>query len=132
MELDIQENLRKDREEKDALAIKDSSVACTSNWDKGKGHMESIPLVTVAQQVKALIHTSQQFKQKMTKMTSMLDTQEIATNQPVDEVQVTTAITQIVGDQVMDNIKPLQILEVQVPSSSTHTIDLTNSNKEEE
>ena len=32
----------------------------------------------------------------------------------------------------MDDIKPLQRLEVQVPSSSTHTIDLTNSDQEEE
>ena len=80
MELDIQENLRKDREEKDALAIKDSSVACTSNWDKGKGLMESIPQETMAQKFKSLMHTSQQFKQKLKKMTSMLDTEEIATN----------------------------------------------------
>ena len=68
----------------------------------------------------------------MTKMTSVLDTQEISTNQTVDEVKVTTVITQTTGDQVMADIKPLQILEVQVPSSSNHTIDLTNSDKEEE
>ena len=64
-------------------------------------------------------------------MTSVLDTQEMATNQPVDEVHVTTAITQTIGDQVMADIKPLQRLEVQVPSSSTHTIELTNSYQEE-
>ena len=32
----------------------------------------------------------------------------------------------------MADIKPLQILEVQVPSSWAHTIDLTNSDQEEE
>ena len=57
-------------------------------------------------------------------MTSVLDTQEIATNHHVDDVQVTNTITQIVGDQVMTDIKPLQILKVWVPSSSAHTIDL--------
>ena len=131
MELDIQEKIRKDREEKEARAIKDSSVVSASNRDKGKGPMEGLPQETVSQQVKALIHTFQQFKQKLTKMTSMLDTQEIATNHPFDNVQITTAVTQEIGDPVMAEIRPLQILKVQVPSSSAHTIDLTNSDKEE-
>ena len=43
MELDIQEKLKKDREAKDALAIKESSVASSSNRDKGKCPMEIIP-----------------------------------------------------------------------------------------
>ena len=49
MELDIQEKLRKDREEKEALAIKESSVASTSDRDKGKVPMEILPRETVAQ-----------------------------------------------------------------------------------
>ena len=57
-------------------------------------------------------------------MTSVLDTQEIATNHPVDDVQVTNTVTPIVGDQVMTEIKPMQILKVRFPSSSAHTIDL--------
>ena len=43
MELDIQEKIRKDREEKEALAIKESSVASTFDRDNGKGPMESLP-----------------------------------------------------------------------------------------
>ena len=65
-------------------------------------------------------------------MTSLLDTQEVATNPPIDNVQVTTAITQTTDDQVMAEIKPLQRLKVQVPSSSSHIIDLSKSDKEEE
>ena len=64
-------------------------------------------------------------------MTFVLDTQEISTHQPVDEVQIIIAITQTAGDQVMAGIKPLQILEVQVPSYLAHTIDLSNSDQEE-
>ena len=58
------------------------------------------------------MHTSQQFKQKLTKMTYVLDNQEITNNQPTDNVQVTTTITQKVGDQEMTDIKPLQRLKV--------------------
>ena len=43
MELDIQEKLRKDREEKEAQAIKDSSVTTSSDRDKGKSPMEGLP-----------------------------------------------------------------------------------------
>ena len=86
----------------------------------------------MAQQVKSLMHASQQFKQNLTKMNYVLDTQEIATNHPVDDVQVTTAVAQTTSDQVMAEIKPLQRIRVQVPSSSAHTIYLTNSDQEEE
>ena len=66
MELDILENMRKDKEEKYAQATKDSSMTPSLAIDKGKGPMEDVPQEFVAQQVKALIHTSQQFKQKLT------------------------------------------------------------------
>ena len=48
MELDIQEKLRKDTEEKEALAIKESSMETSLDRDKGKGPMESLPKKTVA------------------------------------------------------------------------------------
>ena len=48
MELDIQEKLRKYGEEKEAQAIKDSSVTTSSDRDKGKGPMEGLPQETVA------------------------------------------------------------------------------------
>ena len=49
MELDIQEKIKKEREEKEALAIKESSVAYTSDRDIGKGLMEILPHTTMAQ-----------------------------------------------------------------------------------
>ena len=67
MEWDIQEKMRKYKEEKEAQATKDSSVTTSLDMDKGKGSMEDVPWASVAQQVKTLIHTSQQFKQKLTR-----------------------------------------------------------------
>ena len=83
IELDILEKMRKDKEEKESQATKDSAVTPSSAIDKGKVPMGDVPQASVAQQVKALIHTSQKFKQKLTKMTSVLDTQEVATTQVV-------------------------------------------------
>ena len=48
--------------------------------DKGKGPMEEIPHTFVEQQVKAYLHTSEQVKQKLSRMNSTLDTQEVATS----------------------------------------------------
>ena len=64
MELDILEKMRKYKEEKEAQAAKDSLVTPSSAMDKGKGPMEEIPQVPVAQQVKSLIHTAQHLKKK--------------------------------------------------------------------
>ena len=74
MELDILEKMRKYKEEKEAQAAKYYSLTPSLAMDKGKGPMEDVLQASVAQQVKVLIHTSQQFKQKLTNMTSMLDT----------------------------------------------------------
>ena len=75
--------------------------------DKGKGPMEDVPRASVAQQVKTLIHTSQQFKKKLTQMTSVLDTHEVATTQVVDDKQVNTTVTSTCDDQVMPGLKLL-------------------------
>ena len=96
MELDIQEKMIRDREEKEAQEIakeakaaKDPSIATSSATDKGKIPMGDIPHAYFDQQVKALIHTSEKIKQKMTRMNSALDTQEIGTSQTVEDTQVT-------------------------------------------
>ena len=42
------------------------------------------------QQVKADLHSLEQIKQRLSKMTLALDTQEVATSQPAEAAQVTT------------------------------------------
>ena len=93
MEWDIQEKMRKHKEEKEAQATKDSLVKNSSAMDKGKGLMEDVPKASVAQQVKTLRHIDQQFKQNINKMTSVLDTQELATTQAVVDKQVNVVVT---------------------------------------
>ena len=95
--MDIQEKIIRDREEKEAQAAakeaqaaKHPSIATSSATNKGKIPMEGIPEASIDQQVKTLIHTAKQFKHKLTRMTSTLDTQEIETSQPVADTQVTT------------------------------------------
>ena len=97
MELDILEKMRKDKE-KEAQIAKYSSVTPSSTIDKGKGPMEDVPQASVAQQIKSLIHTSQQFKQKLTKMTFVLDTQEIVTTHVVADKQVNAISTSSCDD----------------------------------
>ena len=91
MDLDIQEKVIKDRESKEAqaaakeaLATKNTSMETCSDTGKGEGPMEEIPQTSIEQQVKAYLHTSEQIKQKLSRMTSALDTQEIATSQPAE------------------------------------------------
>ena len=84
MEWDIQETMMIEKEEKEAQATKYSSVKTSSDMDKVKGPMEDVLEESFSQQVKTLIHIAQQFKQKLTKITSMIDTQEVATTQVVD------------------------------------------------
>ena len=117
-------------EENEAQETKEYSVTTSSAMDKGKGAMEDVPQEYVVQQVKTLIHTSQQFKQKLTKMNSMLDTQEIAIAQVVANKQVNATVTSASDDQVMTELKSLTGLKVHVSSSPTHTIELTNSDTE--
>ena len=89
MELDIQEKGNKDREEreanaeaKEALASTNVSIGTSSNTGKGKAPMEYFPKTSVEQQVKAYLHSLEQIKQRLRKMTLALDTQEVATSVP--------------------------------------------------
>ena len=84
------------------------------------------------QQVKAYLHTSEHIKQRLSKMTSALDTREVTTSQLIEDAQVTTVDdnTQSVLAQIKrEPLKWLQYLISYVPAS---TIDLTHSEEEDE
>ena len=57
MELDIQEKVMKEREEKEALAAKNIPMETSSVTDKGKSPMEEIQQESIHQQFKAYLHT---------------------------------------------------------------------------
>ena len=57
LQVGLLEKVRKDREEKEAEAMKNSSVETFLDGDKGKGLMEDLPEVPVREQVNALIFT---------------------------------------------------------------------------
>ena len=92
MELETQEKIIKDKEENEALVEKNVPMETDSATGKGKGHMEEIPQASVDQQVKAYLHTSEQIKQKLSRMTSALNTQEITTPQSAEDAQVITVV----------------------------------------
>ena len=54
--------------------------------------MEEISEAFVDQQVKAYLHTLEQIKHKMRRMTLAFDTQQITTSQPVEIDQVPTIV----------------------------------------
>ena len=60
----------------------------------------------------------------------MLDTKEVATTQVLTDKHVNATATSSCDYQVMADLKPFIGLKVQVSSSPTHTIDLTNSDTE--
>ena len=82
------EKVRKDREEKESEATKNSSLAIFPNGEKGKGLMEYLPKVLVREQVKALIITSTQSKQKLEIMTFVLNTQVVSAPVTVTDIPV--------------------------------------------
>ena len=64
-------------------------------------------------------------------MTSVLDAQEVVNTHIVADKHVNAIVTSSCDDQMMTELKPLTGIKVQVSSSPTHTIDLTNSDAEE-
>ena len=87
MDLDIQEKVIRDMEgreakakSKEALASTNVSIGTSVDTGKGKYPMEEISQTSVEQQVKAYLHTLEQIKQRLRKMTSALDTQEVSTS----------------------------------------------------
>ena len=96
MELDILERIAKDREEKEARATtkevlrsKTPSVGTSSDLDKGKAPMGENPQVSMEQEVRDYLQTSEQIKQRLNKLTSALNTQEVATSHPIEDAQMT-------------------------------------------
>ena len=91
--------------------------------------MGEIPQISVEQQVKDYLQTSEQIKQKLNRMTSALDTQEVATSQSVEISQVTTVVEKTQPEQTQVEDNPLMKMKTSIPIP---TIDLTNSEEEEE
>ena len=94
--------------------------------------MEEVPHTSVEQQVKAYLHTSEQIKQRLRKMTLALDTQEVTTSQLVEYAQVTIVdenTQYLLAHIEWEPLKWLQYLISYVPTS---TIDLTHSEEEDE
>ena len=122
------EKVRKDNEEKEAQLTKVPSVVIGSAKDKGKGLMEDHPQETIAQQMKTLMHTSQQFKQRLSMMNFVLDTQVDVVVHPIADIQIVVAVTQTFDDPPKEN--PFKRQKTQVSSSTVPTINLTNSDVE--
>ena len=81
------------------------------------------------QQFNAYLHTSKQIKQRLSKMTSALDTQEVATSQLAEAAQVTTMDEKTQFEQNQVEEQPSKRLEISILVS---TIDLTHSEEEDE
>ena len=92
MELDLLEEVRKDREEKESQATKALSVVTDTKGNNGKYCMSDLPKVTFPQQLKILMHTSQQSKHKLAQITYVLDNQEVATVKPISDIKSTTTV----------------------------------------
>ena len=139
MELDIQEKVIKDRESretkaaaKEALEYTNASTEPSSDIGKGKAPMEEVPQKSMEQQVKAYLHTSKQIKQRLSKITSALDSQEVTTSQPIEDSHVTTVVenTQSVLAQI--EWEPLKWIQYLISFVFASTIDLTHSEEEDE
>ena len=126
------EKVRKDREQKEPQATKNQSIPTHSDGDKGKGLMEDLRELTIVQQLKTLIHTSIQRRQKMEMMTSVLDTQETTAAQNVTHILLIVAVTQPTDNQDIDDKNPFKRLKMQVSFSPTPTINLDDSDLQEE
>ena len=105
MELDLLEKVKKEREENEAQQTKVLLVVTYTDENKGKDPMEDLPRVTVSQQLKTLMHTSQQSKQKLAHITYVLHNQVVATVKPISDIQATTTLIQVNDEQVVVDIK---------------------------
>ena len=131
LQISLLEKVRKDIEEKEGEAMKNSSVATFSDEDKGKGLMEDLPEVPVREQVKALILTSTQLKHKLAMMTPVLNTQAVTTNVIVTNIPMIFVVSQPSDNQEIVEQKPFKRLKVKDSSSTAPIIVLVDSNLEE-
>ena len=74
--------------------------------------MGEIPQTSMEHQVKDYLQTSEQIKQKLNRMTSALETQEVATSQSPKIAQVTTVIENTLPKQTQVEYKPLKDSEI--------------------
>ena len=72
--MNLLEKVKNKNEEKEAQLTKVPSVVIGSAKNKGKGLVEYHPWENVSQQMKTLMHTSPQFKQRLSMMTYVLYT----------------------------------------------------------
>ena len=79
--------------------------------------MEDLPQVTISQQLKVMMHTSQQSKRKLAHITLVLATRVAAAVNPTADIQVTTVATQVCDDQVTTEVKPFKRQKIQVTVS---------------
>ena len=131
MELDLLEKVRKGREEKEAQATKVPSVVTYPDGNKGKSPMEDLSQVNVAQQLKSMMHTSQQSKQKLAHINSVLHSQVVVDAKPAPDIQVTTTVTKVCDEQATTEVKPFKKQKIQMIASQTPTIDLSDYDTEE-
>ena len=122
----------KDREAKEAQVAKDTPIETSSATDKGKGLMGEIPQASIDQQVNSYLHTSEQIKQKLSRMTSALDTQEVTTPQPTKATQVIIVVQKYQSEQTQIEEKHFKNMKAYVSSILTSTIDLTHSKEKDE
>ena len=76
--------------------------------DKGNAPIQYLPQVTVSQQLKVLMHTSQQSKHKLAQINFVLDNQAAATVKLIPDIQVTTTVTPVGEEQVVVDVNPLK------------------------
>ena len=132
LQVGLLEKVRKDGEEKEVAATKNSSVAAFLDGDKGKGLMEDLPEVPVSQQVKVLILTSTQSKQKIAMMTFVLNTQAVTAAMTVTDIPVIAVVSQPSDTEEIVEKKTFKRLKVKVSSSTGPIIDLVDLDLEEE
>ena len=78
------------------------------------------------------MQTSQQSKQKLAQMTSVLHTRVTVAAKAIVDTQETTSVTQVHDDLVVVEAKPPKKQKNQVTSSQTPTIDFIDCDTEEE
>ena len=83
-------------------------LVASSSPVEGRGRDKDITHVIVAQQLKAILQTSQQLKNKLAQKTSVLDTQVAAAANHITDIQVTTMVTQVYDDQATTKAKPIK------------------------
>ena len=78
------------------------------------------------------MQTLEQIKQRLNKLTSTLNTQEVATSHPIEDAQATTVNDNIQSVLAQIEQEPLKWIQSLISSTPTSTIELTHSEQEED